>query len=343
MKLAQLLQQLPIDVEYDEQSASLVIQRVAPLNNACEGALSFLSSAKYRADLLNTKASAVFVIEKEKAQCPKHVVALVVSDPYLAYAYSSHFFDPVPRARGVLHATAIVDPTASLGDGVTVDAYAVIEANAVIANGAHIGAQCYVGEAAHIGSDTRLQPRVTIAHGVKIGERCTIQSGTVIGCNGFGYAPNQGAWQPIAQVGTVIVGDRVEIGANCTIDRGAIEDTRIDDDVIIDNMVHVAHNVVIGKGCAIAAQVGFAGSTTMGEHCTVGGQSGFAGHIHVAANSHFTGQAMVTKGTTEAGLYSSGLPAQANGLWRKMVARLRRLDQYADRIDALEKKIKESK
>lgn len=343
MKLAQLLELIPSTVECDADLSTIVIQRVAPLDKATTGSLSFLSSAKYRADLLQTQATAVFLTESERAQCPADVVALVVADPYLAYAYASHFFDPVPRARGTQHETAIIDATASIGDEVTIDAYAVIEANAVINDRVHVGAHSIIGEGAQIGFGTRLQARVTIAHQVQIGANCLIQSGTVIGCNGFGYAPNNGAWQPIAQIGRVIVGDRVEIGANCTIDRGAIEDTMIADDVIIDNMVHLAHNVSVGKGTAIAAQVGVAGSTLIGENCTVGGQAGFAGHIEIADNSHFTGQAMVTKSTKEGGLYSSGMPAQTNSLWRKTIARLRRLDQYSDRIDAIEKTLKDRK
>lgn len=342
MHLKEVLQALPTPVTIPGDAETIDIKAFAPLDQAKAGTISFLASAKYRRQLESSQASAVLLTQKELENCPEQVVAIVVDDPYLAYAYLSHQFDKTPKGTKTVHPTAVVHPTAEIADHVSIDAYAVIEAGAIIAEYAHIGAHCVVGEAASIGAYTRLQPNVSILHRVIIGAHCLIQSGTVIGSNGFGYAPlpNGAGWQPIAQTGRVVIGDHVEVGANCTIDRGAIEDTIINDQVIIDNLVHIAHNVTIGRATALAGQIGIAGSATIGANCSAGGQSGFTGHISIADNSHFTGQAMVTKGTTKAGLYSSGIPAQANGVWRKMVARIRKLDSIFERIDALEKQIK---
>jgi len=320
---------------------SVPLTALAALDKAQAGELSFLASPKYRRQLAHTQASVVLVQAGDQAACPANCVALVVVDPYLAYARASHLFDCVPRGTGRLADTAQIDPSATLADGVTIGAFAVVGQGVVIGEGAEIGAHCFIDDFAVIGAHTRLQARVTVAHRCVLGAHCLIQSGTVIGSNGFGYAPTDTGWQAIAQLGRVLIGDRVEIGANCAIDRGAIEETRIDSDVIIDNLVHIAHNVQIGARTALAGQVGIAGSTRFGVGCSAGGQAGFTGHVEIAANSHFTGQAMVTKGTTEGGLYSSGLPAQASKDWRKMVARVRQLETTMARIGALEKLIKE--
>lgn len=342
MHLNQLLEALPMAVTVPEGSEKVEIDCFAPLDQAKPGSISFLASAKYRRILEKSEASAVLITEKELDNCPSSAIAIVVDDPYLAYAYLSHQFDLTPKGSQTIHASAVVAESAKIGENVSIDAYAVIGANAVIEENAHIGAHCVVSEHVKVGASSRLQPHVTLLHHVEVGAHCLIQSGTVIGSNGFGYAPlpEDKGWQPIAQNGRVIIGNHVEIGASCTIDRGAIEDTIIEDNAIIDNLVHLAHNVTIGRATALAAQIGIAGSTHVGANCSAGGQSGFTGHIRIADNSHFTGQAMVTKGTTEAGLYSSGIPAQASGLWRKMVARVRKLDSLFERVDALEKKLK---
>jgi len=325
----------PLNEITEEQSAREVLA-LKPLDQATEGDISFLSSAKYRRSLAATKASFVLVAEKEVSHCPGSSLAIVVADPYLSYAKISHFFDQTPKGNGDIHPTAIVHDDASIGRSVSIGPYAVVSKGAVIAEGAVIGAHSFVDEFAVISSNSRLQARVTIAHHCMVGEDCLIQSGTVIGSNGFGYAPSEKGWQPIAQLGRVCIGNRVEIGANCTIDRGAIEDTFIDDDVIIDNLVHIAHNVKVGKRTALAGQVGIAGSTDIGADCSAGGQAGFTGHVTIADNSHFTGQAMITKGTTDGGLYSSGIPAQSSKDWRKMVARIRQLEKINERLAALE-------
>lgn len=314
------------------------ITGVAPADNAGPGQLTFLASPKYRRQLAESSASAVLIRSADIDHCPASVLAIVVDDPYLAYAQISGYFDLTPRLKGV-HPTACIDETAKLGRDVAVGANAVIGPGVILADQVEVGHGVVIDEQVTVGARTRINANVTVRHRCELGSDCLVQSGTVIGSNGFGYAPNGTRWTPIAQTGRVIIGDRVEIGANCTIDRGALDDTRIADDVIIDNLVQVAHNVRIGAGSAMAAQVGIAGSTTIGASCTIGGQSGLAGHITIADNSHFTGQAMITKGTREPGLYSSGLPATSNRDWRKMVARLRQLESLHKRVQELENKL----
>lgn len=327
------------DVLKPEQiNGDLPITAVAPLDKASAGELSFLASAKYRRDLAATKAGAVFLTEKEAEHCPAGTVALVVADPYLAYARVSHLFDSRVKPVSV-HPSAVIDATAQLAEGVVVGANAVIGAQVQLSEGVEIGHGVVVEDGTTIGARTILRANVTINHDCTIGEDCVFQSGSVIGGSGFGYAPDNGRWQAIAQLGRVIIGDRVEVGANSTIDRGAIEDTVIADDVIIDNLVQLGHNVQIDSGVAMASQVGISGSTHVGAGCTIGGQAGFAGHLDIAAGSHFTGRAMVTKGTKEAGLYSSGLPATTNREWRKLIARLRHLESMQARLQSLEKQL----
>jgi UDP-3-O-[3-hydroxymyristoyl] glucosamine N-acyltransferase len=337
-----LLAQVQVLNSLTDLEKSVPVFALAALDKAQTGQLTFLASPKYRRQLADTCASVVLVKAADQAASPVNCVALVVADPYLAYARLSHLFDTGPIADGNQAVTAQIDPSARVAQGATIGAYAVLGKGVKVGQGAVIGAHCVIDDFAAIGAQTRLQARVTVAHHCTLGDHCLVQSGTVIGSNGFGYAPTATGWQAIAQLGRVVIGDRVEIGANCTIDRGAIEDTRIESDVIIDNLVHIAHNVHIGARTALAGQVGIAGSTRMGAGCSAGGQAGFTGHIAVADNSHFTGQAMVTKGTTEGGLYSSGIPAQASKDWRKLVARVRQLETTMARLDALEKLIKET-
>lgn len=312
------------------------IDGIAPLDSASAGQLSFLSSAKYRRQLSACQATAVLVSEKDSEHCPENCIAILVADPYLAYAKVSQLFDLTPRITEI-HASAVVHPEANLAEGVRIGPNAVIQKGVVLAANVEIGPGAVIDEYVVIGSNSRIGANVSVLHRCEIGSGCLVQAGSVIGSKGFGYAPDNGRWEPIAQLGRVVIGDRVELGANCSIDRGAVEDTVIEDDVIIDNAVHIAHNVRVGKSSALAAQVGIAGSTVIGAGCTAGGQVGITGHIQIADNSHFTGQAMVTKGTTEPGLYSSGFPATSNREWRKMVARLRQLESMQQKIKELEK------
>lgn len=338
IKVADIVDLLALSPELTPTELNTQITGLASLESACEGELSFIASAKHRRALKDSSASIVLVAEKEIEYCPKSAIALLVDDPYLAYSKVSHLFDPRIPPLPSIHPTAVIADNVRLSEDVFVGANVVIEQGATIGAGSHIGALSFIGESAVIGERTLISPRVTIEHRVIIGDDCKIFGGAVIGSSGFGYAPTPSGWSAIAQIGRVVIGNRVEIGANTTIDRGAIDDTVIEDDVIIDNLVQIAHNVRVGSKTAMAAQVGIAGSTTIGRGCTIGGQAGFAGHLDIAEQSHFTGQAMITKGTREPGLYSSGMPAQNNRDWRRLVSRLKNLESFNERLKQLEAK-----
>ena len=225
----------------------------------------------------------------------------------------------------------------TLGVNVSVGHHAVIESGAVIGDHVQIGSCCVIGKNTQIGAGTKLWANVTVYHDVVIGQDCLFQSGAVIGADGFGYANSQGRWFKIPQVGRVVIGDRVEIGANTTIDRGALEDTRIEHGVIIDNQCQIAHNVTIGENTAIAGGTVMAGSLNIGEHCVIGGASVINGHIDIVAGTTITGMSMVMRPITESGVYSSGIPAQKNRDWRKTAARVLMIDDIHKRLKALEK------
>lgn len=333
----QLADQLNAQLGGNEQAWDMPLERVSALDEAMSGSLTFLASRHYLANLPDSQATAIVLKPDMANRAPGSAALILVADPYLDYARISHHFSREPTPTGHIDASAVVAEDAVIGAGVTIGPAAVIGAGVSIGEGSQIGAGAVIDAGARVGRNTRIMANVTLCHGVVMGDDCRVQPGTVIGSDGFGFAPDQGRWQRIAQLGTVRIGNRVDIGANVTIDRGAINDTCIEDDVIIDNLVQVAHNVVIGKATALAGQVGIAGSTTLGEGCTVGGQAGFAGHIDIAAGSHFTGQAMVTKSIEDAGVYSSGWPVQPSREWRRTVARLRQLDQYEQRLKSLEK------
>tara|TARA_R110001599_G_scaffold86669_5_gene232318 strand:- start:3484 stop:4545 length:1062 start_codon:yes stop_codon:yes gene_type:complete len=310
---------------------------LAALQDAGPNQLSFLSSSQYRKYLGSTGAGAVLLTESDAGDFPGN--ALIVANPYVAYARLSHRFDPKPLAVPGIHPSAVVeadaqvDPTASIGPG------AVISSGAQVGAGTVIGAQCFVGARSVVGSDGWLAPRVSIYHDVHIGDRVVIQSGAVLGSEGFGFANDRGHWEKIAQIGGVVVGDDVEIGANTTIDRGALAETRIGNGVKLDNQIHIAHNVHVGDHTAIAACVGISGSTRIGRHCTIAGGVGMVGHIEICDNVFVTGMTMVTRSITEPGAYSSGTAMQPAVEWRKSVARFRHLDSLAKKVQRLEKEL----
>lgn len=315
----------------------LLISGLATLQDAQPEQLSFLANAQYKKYLADTKAGAVILhpteVEGFSGNC------LVIANPYLAYAQLSHLFDRKPLSKAGIDPSALVaedafvDPTASVG------AYAVIESGVSIGAGVVIGAHCFIGARSQIGEDGWLAPRVTLYHDVRVGKRVVIQSGAVIGGEGFGFANHQGQWKKIAQLGGVSIGDDVEIGANTTIDRGALADTIISNGVKLDNQIMIAHNVQIGEHTAMAACVGISGSTKIGRHCTIAGGVGMVGHIEVCDNVFVTGMTMVTRSITEPGAYSSGTAMQPAAEWRKSAARIRHLDDMARRLQLLEKTV----
>lgn len=314
--------------------ASLVVHRIATLKEATPGTVSFFSNRRYRKHLEATRASAVIVAPDDLGLCP--VAALVLENPYLGYARAAALFTPQEKRAGGIHPTAWVSPEALVHDTASVGPQASVEAGARIGRGVVVGPGCVIREDVVIGEDTELVASVTLCQGVRIGKRGLIHPGVVIGADGFGLANDRGVWVKVPQLGTVWVGDDVEIGANTTIDRGALEDTVIEDGVKIDNQVQIGHNVRIGAHTAIAGCVGIAGSVRIGNRCAIGGAASIAGHLEIADDVSLTAASEVSKSITRPGIYSSGMPVQENRAWRKNIARLRHLDDMARRIKLLE-------
>ena len=299
------------------------VSRVATLSQAAPGTLSFLANSRYRRNLASTRASAVVVSAAEAEGCP--VAALIAKNPYLSYARIAELMYPEPRGVPGVHATAVVSSGARVPASARVGPLAVIEDGVELGERVDIGPGCIVQTGSRIGDDTRLVARVNLYPGVLIGRRCLVHGGAVIGADGFGFAPDEGAWVRVPQVGSVRIGDDVEIGANTTIDRGAIDDTVVEHGAKLDNQIQVGHNVTIGAHTAIAACTGISGSTTIGERCMIGGMVGFAGHLTIADDVVVTGCSLVSASIKEPGSYSSGMPTVPSRAWRRMVASLRRL------------------
>lgn len=336
--LGELAQHIGGDLRGD---ADLRIHGIAPLNKASSGQISFLSDAKHRRELQETAASAVILSEADASVF--NGPAIVTANPYLAYARVAELFDTRPIQKPGIH------PTASIADGVILDAsvsigpYVCIESDVELGPGCQIGPHSYIGAGTRLGRDCRLASNVHIYHGVTIGERAIIHSGAVIGSDGFGFANENGVWVKIPQIGAVEIGDDVEIGANTTIDRGALESTLIGNGVKLDNQIQVAHNVQIGDHTAIAGCVGIAGSAKIGRFCGIGGGAGILGHLEIADGVQVTAMSLVTKSIKEAGVYSSGTSVEPTKLWHRNYARFRQLDEMAGRIKALEKSIEKDK
>lgn len=318
-------------------NSSIGITGLAPLAQAGSAHLSFVSNKRYLPALAETQAAAVILHPDWVDQC--HLPCLISDQPYLSYAQATALFDTRPMPSGNIHPSAVIDASAILGDGVTVDAGAVISAGAHIGHGAWVGSNAVVGHNTRLGRESHLYPNVTLYHDVSVGAHCTVHANTVIGADGFGFAPNDGQWQKILQLGGVVIGDHVDIGASVTIDRGALTDTCIESHVIIDNQVHIAHNVHIKSGTAIAAGTAIAGSTVIGSNCTFGGMCGVADHIEIADNVHINGQGRVSKSLTEPGVYSSGTPIQPYRDWSRNAVRFEQLADMAKRLVSLEKQL----
>ncbi|WP_166838816.1 UDP-3-O-(3-hydroxymyristoyl)glucosamine N-acyltransferase [Rheinheimera pleomorphica] len=319
--------------------AACRIVAIATLESAGAGQLSFLSNSKYRKFLAETSAAAVLISADDVPFVAPGVNALVVKDPYVAFARVAQLLDTTPAAANGIHPTAIIDSSATLGANVSVGAGAVVSAGVRVADNVQIGAGCFIGEQAEIGSATKLWANVTVYHRVRIGQRCIVHSGAVLGADGFGFANERGNWLKIPQTGTVRIGDDCEIGANTTIDRGAIEDTQIGNNVIIDNQCQIAHNVHIGDHTAMAGCTVVAGSTKIGRYCIIGGAVVINGHIDICDGAQISGMAMVMKPITEKGVYSSGIPATSNLEWRKNTAKLRQIEQLYQRVKQLENQL----
>ncbi|MEK7322373.1 MAG: UDP-3-O-(3-hydroxymyristoyl)glucosamine N-acyltransferase [Pseudomonadota bacterium] len=319
--------------------AACVISGVATLQNARAGDISFLSNPRYAKHLSATAASAVILSEEYLDACVTH--ALVTGDPYLAYARIAALLVPVrPRVEGC-HPRAVIHPASDVHPSAWIDANAVIEEQVRIAAGVTIGPGCVIARGSEIGEGSRLSANVSVGERTRIGKRAVIHPGVVIGSDGFGFANGRGHWVKVPQLGAVVIGDDVEIGANTTIDRGSLDDTVIEDGVKLDNQIQVAHNVHIGAHTAIAGCTGIAGSARIGARCTIGGGVGIVGHTEIADDVHITGMSFVAHSIREPGLYSSGTPLEPNRDWRKNYARFHQLDDMARRLRRLEKISKE--
>ena len=330
--LEQIANHLNGELRGDKDS---IISGIATLQDAREGQLSFLANQQYKKYLDKTQATAVLLKREDVDLFSRGVI--VVDDPYLAFAKISHWFDLKPHAPVGIHKSAhiaddaIVHPTCTIGPGVVIESGVLLEERVAIGANSFIGARC------QIKADSWLAPRVTLYHDVKIGQRAIVQSGAVIGSEGFGFANDKGVWVKIAQIGSVVIGNDVEVGANTTIDRGALSDTIIGDGVKLDNQIMIAHNVQIGDNTAMAACCGISGSTKIGRNCMIAGGVGMVGHIEVCDNVFVTGMTMVTRSIKEPGIYSSGTAMQPASEWKKNVARFRHLDEIAKRLQYLEK------
>ena len=300
------------------------VQRLAPLHSAGPDDISFLSHGRYRAQLDSSLAGAVILSPELEQAAGARKASILTDNPYLYFSRLTRLWrqhHPLP-SRTHIHPTAVVDPLAT------------IAADAVI------GPLCVVEASAEIGSGTVLHSRVTVGHGCRIGQRCTVHAGVVVGADGFGFAQHEGCWEKIEQLGAVRIGDDVEIGANTCIDRGALQDTVIEDGVKLDNLIQIGHNVRIGRHSAMAGCVGVAGSATIGAHCTVGGGAIVLGHLELADNVHVSAATVVTRSLTRAGQYTGMFPIDDNAKWEKNAATLKQLHSLRERIKALEQALK---
>lgn len=318
-----------------EGDADYCVNALEPIDSAGNAAITFFSSANYD-QLLSTNAGCVVLNEEAADRISGN--RIVVPDPYYAYALLSKYFDSRGRVEGI-HQSAVIAESALIGEGVRIGANCVVGENTSIGVGTEIYPGTVVGDDTTIGRDVLIHANVTLYHEITIGNDVVIHSGAVIGSDGFGFAPSKNGWKKIHQLGSVVIGDNVEIGASTAIDRGALGDTVISDGVIIDNQVHIAHNVEIGKNSAIAGCVGIAGSTVLGENCTVAGAVAINGHINIADNSHFHGGTIVTKGNQTGGQFASTTPQLDVKKWRRTSVRYTQLDDMASRIKQLEKQL----
>lgn len=332
--LAEIAARLGGDVLGDAETR---IAAVATLASAGAGEIAFLANRKYKAQLQTTGAAAV-ILAPDAADAfsgPR----IVAANPYAYYARVAALLNPQPAAEAGIHpsavvgsalpASSVVGPQVCIGSGVSLGESVVIHAG------------CVIGDGVSIGAGSILYPNVTVYHGCRIGARAILHSGAVIGGDGFGFAPEGKAWIKIPQTGAVVIGDDVEIGANTTVDRGALDDTVIGDGCKIDNLVQIAHNCVIGPHTVLAGCTGVAGSVTMGEHCIVGGAGMISGHVTLAPGTTISGGSLVMKSINQPGLYTSVFPLDSHDEWVRNAAHIRRLSHLAERVSELEKKLKE--
>ena len=315
------------------------VARIGPLESADALTISFLSNPRYQSQLAHSNAGCVIVGAEMRDVAAARGAALVCADPYLAYARLTQWWAAQTRRRAEpgVHASAVIESGVTLSPGASVGAMAFVGHGAHIAEGAVVSAQCHVGDGAWVGAGTWLKPRVVLGDACRIGMRGIVHSGAVIGADGFGFAPAEGRWEKIEQLGAVVIGDDVEIGANTCIDRGALDDTLLEDGVKLDNLVQIGHNVRVGAHSAFAGCVGVAGSARIGRHCTAGGGAIILGHLELCDHVHITAATVITRSIHKPGQYSGLFPFDENASWEKNAATLRQLHSLRDRLRALEK------
>ncbi|MGB4118177.1 MAG: UDP-3-O-(3-hydroxymyristoyl)glucosamine N-acyltransferase [Polaromonas sp.] len=322
-------------------SSELLIDSLSPLETAGPDSLAFLSHPKYTQKLSHSKAGCVIVGPAAEQAAIQRGNCIVVDDPYFYFARLTQVWKRLHSADLAvgIHPSAFIDPSARLASGVFVGAFACVGAGAEVAEGVRIGEHCVVGENAFVGQNSRLSARVTLGDNCMIGEGCILHSGVVIGADGFGFAPHDGRWEKIEQLGNVIIGNDVEIGANTCIDRGSLQDTVIEDGVKLDNLIQIGHNVRIGAHSALAGCVGVAGSANIGKHCTIGGGAVVLGHLTLADHVHISAASVVTRSILKSGNYTGLFPIDDNAAWEKNAATLKQLYWLRDRLKRVEKAI----
>ena len=313
----------------------VVVRRMASLASAGPGDLSFLSDSRYAPLLAETKASAVVVGAAGLTALP----AILTDNPYAYFARVSALLNPAAAPVLGIHPTAVVDASTTVPASVSIGAHCVIGREVQLGEGVVIGAGSVIGDHVVLGEQTRLDPQVTIYADCMLGCRCIVQSGTVIGGDGFGYAEDAGRWVKIPQVGRVVIGDDVEIGTNTSIDRGALDDTVIEEGVKLDNLIQIGHNCRIGAHSVIAGCVGIAGSARIGRHCRIGGAAMILGHLEIADHVTISPGSMITRSLTKPGTYTALMPFQTHDKWLKTAANIRHLERMSSRIEQLEKEL----
>lgn len=334
--LAELTAGLDVTIKGDP---NCLITGVCPIQQSQPAHITFLTNALYKKHLATTQASAVILAEADVNECT--VNAIISRNPYHTYAKIAAFFSPETVVEKTIHPSVAIASDCDIHSSVSIGANTAIGRGVKIAANVIIGPGCTLGDFVEIGEDTQLDARVSLYHHVKIGKRSRLASGVVVGSDGFGFANQKGTWHKVPQLGSVEIGDDVDIGANTTIDRGAVENTVIENGAKLDNLIQVGHNVRIGENTIIAGCVAIAGSTIIGKNCMVGGATCFAGHISICDNAMITGMTAVTKSISEPGVYSSGIVgAVPNHEFRKNNARFHRLENLMQRVKQLESTVK---
>jgi UDP-3-O-[3-hydroxymyristoyl] glucosamine N-acyltransferase len=321
------------------------VQRLAPLSSAGAGDLSFISHARYAGQLDSTRAGALIAPPSLQVAVQQRGACIVTDDPYLYFARLTQWWKQrhAPAQGAIVDRSASVHATARIGRGVTVAAFVVIGADAEVADGARIGPHAVLGHGSRVGAGSVLHARVSLGDGCSVGERCILHPGVVIGADGFGFAPHEGAWVKIEQLGAVRIGNDVEIGANTCIDRGALDDTVIEDGVKLDNLIQIGHNVRVGAHTAMAGCVGVAGSADIGAHCTIGGGAVVLGHLRLVDGVHVSAASVVTRSLLKPGHYTGMFPIDDNAAWEKNAASLKQLNRLRERLKALEQAIENAR